>query len=364
MVKFSGILSEEEFKQGVASDEKYGATIFEENDAPALTGDVDVGSCVAIRVTAVRGRGFQVKKRRIGKNDIPDVFCKILLKSPGKEDSPKWKTSTIKDDTMPQWNESKDFNNVHPANSFIRLDAYEDGKVKDNYLGRAEFSVQQLLRKRMMEVELKDENALTGMHVTVRCVELDVSEDSHNLATVSPVGLKEGSDVVAPEEPKEGNLRGTTFQERSDEPPAPEASSQPVPGGGTVIKKSMAIGLTAVGGRGFEIKKRRVGKDDIPDVYCKIRLETSGKEDSPKWKTATIKNNTTPQWNETKNFNIDCANATIRVDAYDYGKIKDDSLGCAELSVEQLLKKGLMEVELKKDSAPTNSYITLKCVGI
>ena len=41
----------------------------------------------------------------------------------------------------------------------------------------------------------------------------------------------------------------------------------------SVYEDGVSVRITAVRGRGFSIKKRRFGKkDDVPDLYCVIRL--------------------------------------------------------------------------------------------
>ncbi len=70
----------------------------------------------SIRVTAVKGRGFLLGKKNLvlgKKNVIPDVYCIIRLNSsqkrPQSHPSFSWRTSTIRDDTMPKWEEEKTF---------------------------------------------------------------------------------------------------------------------------------------------------------------------------------------------------------------------------------------------------------------
>ena len=144
----------------------------------SLYGGVEVSEGIPIRVTAVRGRGFHISKRRIRKDDVPDVYCTIKVNS-SREGAPRavWKTATIKDDTMPQWNESREFTNIDPSRDIIRVDVFDENrKGKDEYLGSAEITVEKLLRKRMMELELQDESVGTNTHITVRCIELVTAE--------------------------------------------------------------------------------------------------------------------------------------------------------------------------------------------
>ena len=130
---------------------------------------------VTIRITAVRGRGFNIRKRRIGKkDDVPDVYAVIKLnKADGEDKSPKWQTATIKDDTMPTWNESRDFTHVDPVRDVVVVELYDENKGKDEYLGTAAFSVEKLLRKRVLEIELRDGSELTESYVTLRCLHLE-----------------------------------------------------------------------------------------------------------------------------------------------------------------------------------------------
>jgi len=145
---------------------------------------------VTIRVTAMRGRGFQITKRRIGKkDDVPDVYCMIRLNaSDAKEDQYDlacWKTKTIKDDTMPAWNESRDFENIHPARDLLRVDAYDQNSGKDTYLGSAEYSMEKLLRKRLLEMELRDCNESSSSKkvgsskafITLQCIQVETSKE-------------------------------------------------------------------------------------------------------------------------------------------------------------------------------------------
>ena len=55
--------------------------------------------------------------------------------------------------------------------------------------------------------------------------------------------------------------------------------------------------ITAVSGRGFQVQKVLIGKDDIPDVYLNIQLSTE-----KVFTTSVQKNNLEPEWNETADF--------------------------------------------------------------
>ena len=124
---------------------------------------------VSILLTALRGRGFQVQKRGFGKkDDVPDVYLSIPQL--------KWKTAVIKDDTMPQWSESKLFTTTNTEKK-IRVDAFDQNKKgDDNYIGTAKFCIDQLLRKRTMEIELMNGSELTKSFVTMQCVAKTMTE--------------------------------------------------------------------------------------------------------------------------------------------------------------------------------------------
>lgn len=123
----------------------------------------------------------------------------------------------------------------------------------------------------------------------------------------------------------------------------------------------MTIRVMVKRGRGFTIRKRNLRKDDVPDTYCAIRMDTSNEV----WKTAVIKDDCMPNWNEERVFDkVDPARGLIHVDVFDKNsRGKDDLLGRAKFSVETLLRKREMEVELC-DTTTTNSYVTLSCVQL
>ena len=178
---------------------------------------------VTIRVTAVRGRGFSIKKRRFGKkDDVPDLYCIIKLvkfndANQQEQRAPSWQTAMIKDDTMPTWNESRDFHNIaEPARHLISVDVYDKNSTgRDDCLGSAKFSLEKLLRKRLLELELRSGSSMTKSFVTLRCIQLaqekvevgDVVVHSHDEGFESTMinGGKqvdsddeEGDDVVTP----------------------------------------------------------------------------------------------------------------------------------------------------------------------
>mmetsp|Transcript_10434 Transcript_10434/g.18996 ORF Transcript_10434/g.18996 Transcript_10434/m.18996 type:complete len:275 (+) Transcript_10434:85-909(+) len=273
---------------------------------------------------------------------------------------------------MPQWNESKEFQNVNSPRSTIIVGVYDENRIrKDDYLGSAEFSVEQLLRKRLMEVQLEDESssAPTKMYVTLKCIEL---ESFGRRASDHGVNAIESDEEVLVhyhpnigDEGFEATLLEETPLHESTTPQATSALKPPEPLHDKIaLSKDVDIRITAVQGRGFQVRKRRFGKkDDIPDVYLVIRMNSFNKEEF--WKTATIKDNTTPQWNEYKDFRrVNRGKATIHVDAYEDNRIKDDYIGGANFPVEQLMQKGTWEVELQNESTLTKTWVTLRCTCI
>lgn len=119
------------------------------------------------RITCVRGRGFQVEKRVMGKNDIPDVYCNIQL---GCEQV--WKSSTAKDNLAPEWNETYDFL-LCDNDQIVSVEAWDEDNGtldSDDYLGTACASVADLLLAgKTLEVELQQKGKKTGAFVTLHC---------------------------------------------------------------------------------------------------------------------------------------------------------------------------------------------------
>jgi len=204
-VILSGIQSETEKLRWAALENKQ-STVFR-----SLYGGMHENN-VNFRITALRGRGFLIRKRRIGKkDDVPDVYCSIRLEYMGgdhhhdnrrrkdrkqqQQQKFPWKTSTIKDDTMPQWNESREFTDVDPNMHFLRVDAFDSNKGgKDDLLGSVEFSLEKLMRKRILEMELLDEGTLTSSYITLQCVQVASMEKEAGGAVPNNVGYHNNDD--------------------------------------------------------------------------------------------------------------------------------------------------------------------------
>lgn len=93
------------------------------------------------RVTLVRGRGFEVEEKLIGKNDIPDVYVNLTL---GDRD---YRSSVVDDSCEPVWNESFDFL-LADEDQVLSLHAWDrdSGALDaDDDLGSAKVSIGDLL---------------------------------------------------------------------------------------------------------------------------------------------------------------------------------------------------------------------------
>ena len=121
------------------------------------------------------------------------------------------------------------------------------------------------------------------------------------------------------------------------------------------------VRLTVLNGWGFEVETRRrlIKRKDIPDAYCNITFGSSPNI----WRTKTIPNSTTPEWNESADYLLSDHSQIICLTVFDQDKKrdKDDELGGARVSVGKLLLEGTMDIELLDGGKPTGQYIALKC---
>ena len=126
-------------------------------------------------------------------------------------------------------------------------------------------------------------------------------------------------------------------------------------------------------GRGFQVQKatRPFGKDDVPDVYIKMRV---GVEEY--YKSSVCKDNCNPEWDCEENYHdfLVCQyrDQILEIQAWDEdtGTLeKDDYLGIAHVTLGQAMlnadRDGLFEVELMEDGGhgknqkPTGQFITI-----
>lgn len=189
-VVLSGIQSEEEMSQQTEEDRIQPQGQCQSGLNRSMPSHDPFAPEQHIRVTALKGRGFTMNVRNLifgTATDIKDIYCNIRLlkyseRGQEKSDSACWRTSTIIDDTMPQWNESETFITTDPMGDAIQVDAYNENlSIQDEYLGSAEYPLDKLLRKRSMELELKMEKKSTGSFVTLKCVAVSSESDLASL---------------------------------------------------------------------------------------------------------------------------------------------------------------------------------------
>ena len=146
--------------------------------APGVAGGGNIASKVAavseekptIRVTAVKGSGFQVQKSRrpLKRKDVPDVYCIIKYGS-----SPTvWRTKTIDNSLAPEWNESNTYPFLNHS-QILHIEVFDEDsgrRDKDDYLGTARVTVGKiLLAGGSQDIEIEDEGKPTGMFITITC---------------------------------------------------------------------------------------------------------------------------------------------------------------------------------------------------
>ena len=131
------------------------------------------------------------------------------------------------------------------------------------------------------------------------------------------------------------------------------------------VSSSNAMGtvrLTVLKGWGFEVETRRrlIKRKDIPDIYCNITFGSSPKV----WKTETIRNSTTPEWNDSADYLVSDHGQVITIGVFDEDKRRDtdDELGGARIKVGKLLLAGdAVDVELYDAGKPTGQFVSLRC---
>ncbi|WQF76720.1 Putative C2 domain, synaptotagmin-like mitochondrial-lipid-binding domain, C2 domain superfamily [Colletotrichum destructivum] len=100
----------------------------------------------ALRLTVERAVGISGPKKSGAKRllakivkDVPDCYCKVVV---GAED--EWRTSTKKNDTDPEWNETHDFL-VADHDQRISIDVQDDDLGGDDDIGVASTTVREIL---------------------------------------------------------------------------------------------------------------------------------------------------------------------------------------------------------------------------
>jgi len=123
-----------------------------------------------VRVTAVKGSGFQVQKSRrlLKRKDVPDVYCIIKYGS-----SPTaWRTKTIENSLSPEWNESNTYPFLNHS-QIVHVEVFDEDsgrRDKDDSLGTARVTVGKiLLAGGSQDIEIEDEGKPSGMFITIAC---------------------------------------------------------------------------------------------------------------------------------------------------------------------------------------------------
>eukprot|EP00977_Amphora_coffeiformis_P008416 scaffold1912_cov167-Amphora_coffeaeformis.AAC.15 len=123
-----------------------------------------------IRVTAVKGSGFQVEKSRrpLKRKDVPDVYCIIKYGS-----SPTaWRTKTIDNSLTPEWYESNRYPFLNHS-QILHIEVFDEDSGRrdtDDYMGTARVTVGKiLLAGGSQDIEIENEGKPTGMFITIAC---------------------------------------------------------------------------------------------------------------------------------------------------------------------------------------------------
>jgi len=101
--------------------------------------------------------------------------------------------------------------------------------------------------------------------------------------------------------------------------------------------------LTPVRAGEFKVqnKKSYLRVKDVPDVYLQISLGAH-----PLWRTKTVKNTTTPEFNESRDFLLSDHDQLVTIVAWDDDVTDDDYLGTGTVTVGQLLSSPDRTVEV------------------
>ncbi|KAI0563398.1 Synaptotagmin [Gracilaria domingensis] len=114
------------------------------------------------------------------------------------------------------------------------------------------------------------------------------------------------------------------------------------------------VRFTVQKGQGFKVPKQFI--KDIPDVYCKVEFGAN-----EIWKTTTKNNDTTPEWDESKDYLLSDHDQVLKITAFDDDIAGDDNLGSGSITVGDLLLKGkVADVPLKQKGEDSGATITIK----
>ena len=140
------------------------------------------------------GRGFQVEKRALRKDDVPDCYCNVTL------GGRSIRTKTIDDNLSPVWDESHHFL-MCDMDQIVYLEAMDkDGGPMDpdDFLGNTTATIGELLLNGgKMELPLMDEDSRSnGAFVTLGCDVVNFTTDLKSLATTKEPGCFGGVLVI------------------------------------------------------------------------------------------------------------------------------------------------------------------------
>lgn len=309
----------------------------------------DIGSAGSqVRITAVKGRGFEIEKKLWKKDDIPDVYCKIKFGS-----SPMaWRTSTIRNSVAPEWNESHTFRTVNRS-EILLINAFDEdaGRLDvDDEIGYARISVRKLLLAGgICDCELLADGNPTGSYITIRCEVLASPTSSSNTAIKpTPSSLSSSASDVVPDSEEDAASTVAVSDDTVPEVPA--------------TQKNVRVRL--VKGSGFAVEKRFMKKNRIPDVYCEIQMGDAV------WKTSTERSSVNPAWtNEIGVFPPPDEMTVLRVEVFDEDSgstDRDALLGYVVVPVRELLAAAdggddtMLQLQ-RLDGEATGSHIILHC---
>lgn len=103
------------------------------------------------------------------------------------------------------------------------------------------------------------------------------------------------------------------------------------------VESGANLGGGGGGGEEEESKTRRLFKRmlrDVPDCFVTVNVSA---EAAGKWRTATVKNNHHPAWNQTHDFVVNDDEQSVSADVKDDDLAGDDDVGLAATTVKQLL---------------------------
>ena len=192
---------------------------------------------------------------------------------------------------------------------------------------------------------LKESRPLTN---SVSLLEFQVSLQSfQQVALPSSSSLSKPQSYLRPSEISQ-DLQSPSITLEEDIPLVPTDQDE--------IRK---LKVTIINGQGFRIKKRTFRKDDIPDMYCNIIFGSS----QTVWRTATIKDNANPEWNESRLYELNNHNQVISIDVWNSNRKSNDTfIGSIRVAVGKvLLNSGKMELELENKGLKIGAFVALAC---